>query len=96
LQLRLSVSAASIQELNDELLNRIEEISLLCERIERAVEALVARHGDRSETVNSAKALLASIAALKRELLQQYLEYRIADAVRMAGCGQQLNYSVRS
>jgi hypothetical protein len=79
------VSAASIQELNDELLNRIEEISLLCERIEQAVEALVARYGDRSETVKSAKAFMASIAALKRELLQHYLEYRIADAVRMAG-----------
>ncbi len=79
------MSADSIQELNDELLNRIEEISVLCERIERAVEALVARHGDRSETVNSAKRLQASVAALKRELLQHYLEYRIAEAARMAG-----------
>ena len=78
------MSAAQIQDLNDELLNRIEEISLLCERIEHAVEALIARHGDRSETVNSARALQASVAALKRELLQHYLEYRIADAARMA------------
>jgi hypothetical protein len=79
------VSAAPIQDLNNELLHRIEEISVLCERIERAVEALVERHGDRSETVNSARALQASVAALKRELLQHYLEYRIAAAAPMAG-----------
>jgi hypothetical protein len=78
------VSTASFQDLNEELLHRIEEISVLCERIERAVEALVARHGDRSETVNSARGLRASVAALKRELLQHYLEYRIADAARGA------------
>lgn len=76
------MSETQIQDLNDELLHRIDEISVLCERIERAVRALVERHGDRSETVNSARALQASIAALKRELLQHYLEYRIADAAR--------------
>ena len=79
------MSTVSYQDLNEELLHRIEEISVLCERIERAVEALVERHGDRSETVNSARGLQASVAALKRELLQHYLEYRIADAARLAG-----------
>ncbi len=79
------MSGASIQELNDELLNRIEEISVLCERIEHAIQALIARHGDRAEAVNSARALQTSVAALKRDLLQHYLEYRIADATRMAG-----------
>jgi hypothetical protein len=32
--------------------------------------------------VASAQALQASVVALKRELLQHYLEYRIADAAR--------------
>ncbi len=90
------MSATPIKELNDELLNRIEEISVLCERIERAVQALVARHGERSETVHSARGLQISVAALKRELLQHYLEYRIADAARMAEDPRRMNYSVRN
>lgn len=77
------MSAASTNDLDNELLQRIEEISTLCERIEQAVEALIERHGARSETVASAKALHVSVTALKRELLQHYLEYRIADAARM-------------
>jgi len=77
------VGATSIYELDNELLQRIEEISSLCERIEQAVEALIQRHGARNETVVSAKALQTSVTALKRELLQHYLEYRIADAARM-------------
>lgn len=77
------VSAPRIYEMDHELLQRIEEISSLCERIEQAVDVLIERHGARSETVVSAKALQGSVAALKRELLQHYLEYRIADAARM-------------
>jgi len=76
------VGAASIYELDNELLQRIEEISSLCERIDQAVGALMQRYGARNETVASAKALQASVMALKRELLQHYLEYRIADAAR--------------
>lgn len=81
----VAVGATSIHDLDNELLERIEEISSLCERIERAVQALVQRYGERSETVASAKALQVSVAALKRELLQHYLEYRIADAARAPG-----------
>ena len=77
------MGTASIYELDKELLQRIEEISSLCQRIEQAIEALIERHGARSETVASAKALGASVTALKRELLQHYLEYRIADAARV-------------
>jgi len=77
------VSATSVYELDYELLQRIEEISSLCERIEQAVEALIERHGTRNDTVISAQALEASVTALKRELLQHYLEYRIAVAARM-------------
>jgi hypothetical protein len=76
------VGAPSIYQLDNELLQRIEEISSLCEQIERAVKALIERYGARSETVASAQALQASVVALKRELLQHYLEYRIADAAR--------------
>lgn len=76
------MGAASIHDLDNELLERIEEISSLCKRIERAVEALVQRYGERSETVASANALHISVTALKQELLQHYLEYRIADAAR--------------
>ena len=76
------MSTASIHDLDNELLQRIEEISGLCESIEHAVGTLIQRHGDRSETVASARALQTSVTALKRELLQHYLEYRIADAAR--------------
>lgn len=71
-----------VQDLDDELLQRIEEISSLSERIERALDALVQRQGDRSESIASARALQVSVTALKRELLQQYLENRIAEAAR--------------
>jgi hypothetical protein len=71
-----------VQDLDNELLQRIEEISSLCDRIERAMEALVQRDGDQSETVGTARALQVSVTALRRELLHQYLEYRIAEAAR--------------
>jgi hypothetical protein len=46
------------------------------------MDALVQRHGDQSETVGTARALQVSVTALRRELLHQYLEYRIAEAAR--------------
>jgi hypothetical protein len=67
---------------DNDLLQCVQELSSLCEQIEQAVDALVQRHGDRSETVDSARALQVSVAALKRELLQHYLEYRMVDAAR--------------
>ena len=42
----------------------------------------MAQHGEASETVAPAKALAASVSALKRELLQHYLECCIAQAER--------------
>jgi hypothetical protein len=80
----LGVSAASHNDPNAELMRRIAEISSLQEQIERTVESLVARHGETNETVAPAKALAASVTALKRELLQHYLECRIAEAERSA------------
>ena len=76
------MSAASNNDPNTELMRRIAEISSLQEQIKHTVESLVARHGETSETVAPAKALAASVTALKRELLQYYLECRIAEAER--------------
>jgi hypothetical protein len=80
----LGVSAASNNDPNTELMRRIAEISLLQEQIEHTVESLVAQHGEKSETVAPAKALAASVTALKRQLLQHYLECCIAEAERAA------------
>jgi hypothetical protein len=44
----------------------------------------VARHGEKSETVAPARELAASVTALKRELLQHFLERRIAEAEQAA------------
>ena len=76
------MSAATNNHPNAELMRRIAEISSLQEQIKHTVESLVARHGETSETVAPAKALVASVTALKRELLQCYLECRIAEADR--------------
>ena len=78
------MSDVSHNDPNAELMRRIAEISSLQEQIERTVESLVARHGETNETVAPAKALAASVTALKRELLQHYLECRIAEAERAA------------
>jgi hypothetical protein len=63
-------------------LDRIAQITELCGQIESAVRALGESHGDRSATVASAKALESSVRALKRELLEHYLESRILEAAR--------------
>jgi hypothetical protein len=76
------VNAAPYNDPNGELMRRIAEISSLKERLEHTVDSLVARHGERSDSVAPAKALAASVTALKRELLQQYLECCIAEAER--------------
>ena len=76
------VSATSNNGPNTELMRRIAEISSLKEQIEHTVDSLVARHGEKSDSVAPAKALAASVTALKRELLQQYLEGCIAEAER--------------
>ena len=78
------VSAATNNDPNAELMRRIAEISSLKEQIEHTVESLVARHGETSDTVAPAKALAASVTALKRELLQHFLESRIAEAEQAA------------
>ena len=68
------MGGAGNHNLGTELLERIAEISALCERIEQAEEL----PGD------SVKALKASVRELKRDLLQYYLEYRSAEAARVS------------
>jgi hypothetical protein len=69
---------------HDELLLRIAEISTMCEEIERAVRSLIALHGAQSEALDSARAIEATAADLKRQLLQHYLECRIGEAALQA------------
>ena len=65
---------------HDELLRRIAGISGMCEEIERAVKSLIALQGEQSEALESARAIQATAAELKRQLLQHYLECRIGEA----------------
>jgi hypothetical protein len=76
------VSTTSTRDMHDELFQRITEISSLGEKIDCAVKELVERHGDRSETVAAARGLRDSVAKLRRDLLQNYLECRIIEAAR--------------
>lgn len=73
---------------HDRLLPRIAEISTMCEEIERAVQSLIAQHGEQSEALDSARALEAMVAAMKRQLLQHYLECRIGEAALQGGAPQ--------
>ena len=54
----------------------------MCEQMERAVQSLIQRHGEQNEAVTSARTLQASVAALKPQLLEYYLECRIEEAAR--------------
>jgi hypothetical protein len=76
------VSTTSLPNLHDELLRRIADISAMCEQIERAVQSLIEPHDELSDTVASGRALEAAVLALKRQLLQYYLECRIGEAAR--------------
>jgi hypothetical protein len=65
---------------HDELLRRVAEISMMCEEIERAVQSLIALHGEHGEALDSARALETTAAAMRQQLLQHYLECRIGEA----------------
>ena len=73
---------------HDELLRRIAEISTMCEEIEHAVKSLIVLHGEHGEALDSARALEATAAAMKRQLLQHYLECRIGEAAQGAAALQ--------
>ena len=81
----MEIPPRGIEYMDNGLLERIEEISGLCERVEHDADVLLEYHGSRSEAVASVKALQVSVAALRRELLQLYLEHRIADAAQREG-----------
>ena len=81
----VGVGTTSTRDMHDELFQRIAEISSLGEQIELAVQELVERHGDHSEAVASARGLRDSVAKLRQDLLQNYLECRIIEAARANG-----------
>jgi hypothetical protein len=76
------VSGTSTKDSHDELLRRVTEISTLCEQVEHSIQSLVRSQGEQSDAVNSARALETALSALKRQLLQYYLECRIGEAAR--------------
>jgi hypothetical protein len=63
-----------------ELLRHIAEISSILEQLEEAVDLFVERHGELSHAVAAAQACRSAVVGLKREMLRQYLDYRIAAA----------------
>lgn len=74
------VCATFVTDRDGELLRRVAEISTLCEEMERAVQSLIDYHAERSESVEPLKVLEGTVAGLKRQLLQHYLECRIGKA----------------
>jgi hypothetical protein len=74
------VCATVITSRDGELLRRIVEISTLCEEMERAVQSLIDYHAERCESAESLRVLEATVAGLKRQLLQHYLECCIGEA----------------
>jgi hypothetical protein len=82
------VAATLLLDPHDELLRRIGEISTMCEELERAVKSLVELQGEQSESLESARELEATACALKRQLLQHYLECRIGEAALQGGAGE--------
>jgi hypothetical protein len=79
----LYVSGISTKDSHDELLRRVTDVSILCEQIEQSIQSLIRSQGEQSDAVNSARALESTLNALKRQLLQYYLECRIGDAARV-------------
>jgi len=82
--MNLGVSTRFLQDENGELLGRISEISELHRQLEHMIQALCDQHGDRNETVASARALRTGLQDLKRELIRHYLDCRISQAERAA------------
>jgi hypothetical protein len=74
------VCTSLVPDPDGELLRRVVEISGLCEEMERAVQSLIDYHAERSESVENLRVLEATVAGLKRQLLQHYLECRIGEA----------------
>jgi hypothetical protein len=63
-----------------ELLRHVAEISSILDQLDGAVEVFVERHGELSHAVAAAQACRSAVFDLKREMLRQYLDYRIATA----------------
>jgi hypothetical protein len=65
---------------NEELLQRIADVTSLCSQVSEALEIMIDQQGGQGEPVTSARALRAALCDLKRELLRHYLDCRIMEA----------------
>jgi hypothetical protein len=66
---------------DEELLQRIAEVTTLCTQVSEALQTMIDRHGDEGEPVTAARALRTALCDLKRELVRHFLDYRIMEAV---------------
>jgi hypothetical protein len=66
---------------DEELLQRIAEVTALCTQVSEALQTMIDRHGDEGEPVTSARALRTALCDLKSELVRHFFHYRIMEAV---------------
>jgi hypothetical protein len=66
---------------DEELLQRIAEITTLCRDVSEALQTMIDGHGNEGEPVASARALRTALCDLKRELVRHFLDCRIMEAV---------------
>lgn len=66
---------------DEELLQRIAEVTTLCTQVSEALQDMIDRHGDDGEPVAAARALRTALCDLKRELVRHFLDCRIMEAV---------------
>jgi hypothetical protein len=66
---------------DEELLQRIAEVTMLCSQVSESLQTMIDRHGNEGEPVTSARALRTALCDLKRELVRHFLDCRIMEAV---------------
>ena len=68
---------------DEELLQRIADVSSLCGQVSAALQSMIERHGGgEAEPVAWARALQCALSGLKRELVRHYLDCRIREAAQ--------------
>jgi hypothetical protein len=67
---------------DEELLQRIADVSSLCGQVSAALQSMIERQGAEAEPVASARALQCALSGLKRELVRHYLDCRIREAAQ--------------
>lgn len=66
---------------DEELLQRIAEVTTLCSQVSEALQDMIDRHGNDGAPVTAARALRTALCDLKRELVRHFLDCRIMEAV---------------